>query len=149
MSQQLLLTACEQAERSEPAVRAAALMHIARVLARSDEAAAVALLKRGLTLAKNLDGETAELLLNNAVFLAAAVSPRDAFQLYADQKNRTREKVQPSWKPGCRIGECNGPAQPSEISSRISTIRRPENVFLYILWATSPANARTMRLAWS
>lgn len=41
MSQQLLLTALEQAERSEPAVRAAALMHIARVLARSDEAAAV------------------------------------------------------------------------------------------------------------
>jgi hypothetical protein len=91
MSQQLLLTAREQAEGSESAVRAAAMMHIARVLARSDEAAAVALLKRGLTLAKNLDGETAELLLNNAVFLAAAVSPRDAFQLYADQKTE-REK---------------------------------------------------------
>jgi hypothetical protein len=41
MPQQLLLTACEQAERSETAVRAAALMHIARVLACSDEAAAV------------------------------------------------------------------------------------------------------------
>jgi hypothetical protein len=40
MSQQLLLSACEQAERSETAVRAAALMHIARVLARSDQAAA-------------------------------------------------------------------------------------------------------------
>ena len=92
MSQQLLLTALEQAERSEPAVRAAALMHIARVLARSDEAAGVALLKRGLTLAKSLDGETAELLLNNAVFLAAAVSPRDAFQLYAAQKTE-REKT--------------------------------------------------------
>src|ERR1700721_2452225 len=78
MSQQLLLTACEQAERSEPAVRAAALMHIARVLARSDEAAAVALLKRGLTLAKNLDGESGELLLKNAVFLSAAVCPRVA-----------------------------------------------------------------------
>jgi hypothetical protein len=91
MSQQLLLTALEQAERSEPAVRAAALMHVARVLACSDEAAGVALLKRGLTLAKNLDGETAELLLNNAVFLAAAVSPRDAFQLYAAQKTE-REK---------------------------------------------------------
>src|SRR5580692_11046647 len=92
MSQQLLLTACEQAERSETAVRAAALMHIARVLARSDEAAAVSMLKRGLTLAKNLDGETAQLLLNNAVFLAAAVSPQDAFQLYADQKTE-REKT--------------------------------------------------------
>ena len=40
MSQQLLLAAREQAERSESAVRAAALMHIARVLARSDQVAA-------------------------------------------------------------------------------------------------------------
>ena len=92
MLQQLLLTALEQAERSEPAVRAAALMHVARVLARSDEAAGVALLKRGLTLAKNLNAEVAELLLNNAVFLAAAVSPRDAFRLYAAQKTE-REKM--------------------------------------------------------
>jgi hypothetical protein len=91
MSQQLLLAACEQAERSETAVQAAALMHIARVLARSDESSAVALLKRGLTLAKNLDAETAQLLLNNAVFLAAAVSPGDAFHLYGDQKDE-REK---------------------------------------------------------
>jgi hypothetical protein len=91
MSQDLLLMACEQAERSETAVRAAALMHIARVLARSDQAAAITLLQRGLTLAKDLDGEAAELLLNNALFLAAAISPRDAFQLYADQKAE-REK---------------------------------------------------------
>src|ERR1039458_3983069 len=42
MSQQLLLAACEQAERSETAVRAAALMHIARVVARSDQTAAAA-----------------------------------------------------------------------------------------------------------
>jgi hypothetical protein len=147
MSQQLLLTACEQAERSETAVRAAALMHIARVLARSDEPAAVALLKRGLTLAKSLDGETAELLLNNAVFLAAAVSPRDAFQLYADQK--------PNARKGSAVMEARlldwrtqwPSTATSESSSRISTIRPQENVSLYILWATSPANARTMRLA--
>ena len=61
MSQQLLLTAREQAERSEPAVRAAALMHIARVLARSDQAAAEQLLEQGIALAKELDGDAASL----------------------------------------------------------------------------------------
>jgi hypothetical protein len=113
MSQQLLLTACEQAESSEPAVRAAALMHIARVLARSDEAAAVALLKRGLTLAKNLDGETAELLLNNAVFLAAAVSPRDAFQLYAHQKTEREKRFGRHGSPV--VGLANAMAQHGHI----------------------------------
>lgn len=101
MSQQLLVTALAQAERSEPAVRAAALMHVARVLARSNEAAGVALLKRGLTLAKELNGETAELLLKNAVFLAAAVSPQDAFQLYADQKAEDEKMF---GRHGSRVG---------------------------------------------
>src|SRR5580693_5821441 len=55
MSQQLLLAACEQAERSETAVRAAALMHIARVLARSDHVAAEQLLEQGIALAKEVD----------------------------------------------------------------------------------------------
>jgi hypothetical protein len=87
MSQQLLLAACEQAERSEPAVRAAALMHIARVLARSDQDAAEELLERGITLAKELDGQTASLLLGNAICLAAAVSARHALPLYADQRS--------------------------------------------------------------
>jgi hypothetical protein len=56
MSQQLLSTARDRAERSEPAVRAAALMHIARILARTDQVAAEQLLERGITLAKQLDG---------------------------------------------------------------------------------------------
>ena len=59
----LLLTALEQAERSGPAVRAAALMHIARVLARSAQAAAEALLEGAISLAKELDGSAASLLL--------------------------------------------------------------------------------------
>src|SRR5580698_1339786 len=56
MSQQLLLAACEQAKRSATAVRAAALMHIARVLACSDQAAAEQLLEQGIELAKEAGG---------------------------------------------------------------------------------------------
>lgn len=86
MPQQLLLMSCEQAERSEPAVRAGAFLHIARVLARSDRDAAVGLLERGIRLAREQDNETASLLLANGVYLTAAVSPRHAIALYADQK---------------------------------------------------------------
>jgi hypothetical protein len=84
MSQQLLLAAREQAERSESAVRAAALMHIARVLARSDQVAAEQLLERAISLTKELDSYAASLLLGNAVYLAAAVSAKHALRLYAD-----------------------------------------------------------------
>ncbi len=86
MPQQLLLAACEQAERSETAVRAAALMHIARVLARSDQTAAEQLLERGIALAKEIDGDAASLLLRNAISLAAAVSPKHALPLYAEYR---------------------------------------------------------------
>ena len=88
MAQQLLLAAREQAEGSEPAVRAAALMHIARVLARSDQVAAEELLERGVSLARELDTDVASLLLGNAVYLAAAVSPKDALPaLYKTQED--------------------------------------------------------------
>jgi len=88
MSQQLLLAACEQAERSETFVRAAALMHIARVLARSDQAAAEQLLERGIALAKEIDGDATSLLLQNAISLAAAVSARHALPLYAENRRQ-------------------------------------------------------------
>jgi hypothetical protein len=78
MSQQPLLAAREQAERSEPAVRAAALMHIARVAARTRQADAEELLKEGIRLATALDSDAASLLLGNAVYLVAAVSPKQA-----------------------------------------------------------------------
>ena len=86
MSQQLLLAARDQAERSESAVRAAALMRIARVLSRSDHSAAEQLLTQAIALAKDLDDYTSSLLLRNAVFLAAAVSPKQALPLYADHR---------------------------------------------------------------
>jgi hypothetical protein len=86
MSQELLLTACEQAERSETAVRAAALMHIARVMAGSDQVAAEQLLERGIALAKQVDGDATSLLLRNPISLAAAVSAKRALQLYAEHR---------------------------------------------------------------
>jgi hypothetical protein len=86
MSQQLLQMACEQAERSEPAVRAAALMHIARVLARSDQVAAEQLLEQGIALAKKIEGDAPSLLLSNAISLAAAVSAKHALPLYAEYR---------------------------------------------------------------
>ena len=80
---QLLSSACEQAERSEPAVRAAALMHIARVMARSDRAAAERLLDQGIALTEMIEGDAPSLLLRNTISLAAAVSARHALPLYA------------------------------------------------------------------
>ncbi len=86
MSQQLLRAAREQAERSETAVRAAALMHIARVLARSDQADAEQILEQGIALAKEVNGDATSLLLSNAISLAAAVSPKHALPLYAEYR---------------------------------------------------------------
>jgi len=86
MPEQLLLAACEQAERSETAIRAAALMHIARVRARSDQAAAEQLLERGIALAKDIDGDASSLLLSNTISLAAAVSAKLALPLYAEYR---------------------------------------------------------------
>jgi len=86
MLQQLLLSACEQADHSETAVRAAALMHIARVLARSDQAAAEQLLEQGIALAKQIDVDATSLLLCNAISLAAAVSAKHALPLYVEHR---------------------------------------------------------------
>lgn len=86
MSQQLLREAREQADRSEPAVRAAALLHLARVLALSDQAAAEHLLEQGIALAQELDGEVPSLLLLNAISCAAAVSAKQALPLYANYR---------------------------------------------------------------
>ncbi|HVW08541.1 MAG TPA: hypothetical protein VHC90_08165 [Bryobacteraceae bacterium] len=78
----LLLAASKQAEQSEPAVRAAALMHIARVMALSDPAAAIKMLEQGIALAETIERDEPSLLLRNAVALAAAVSAQQALPLY-------------------------------------------------------------------
>jgi uncharacterized protein (TIGR03435 family) len=81
MPQQLLLAALEQAERSEPVVRAAALLHIARVLDAFDHAEAQRLLERGIALAEGLSEPEREVILGQAVSLAATVSPDLAIRL--------------------------------------------------------------------
>jgi len=78
----LLLSAAKQAEQSEPAVRAAAMMHIARVLACSDQAAAEQVLEHGIALTEGIEGAAPSLLLSNAVSLAAAVSAKHALPLH-------------------------------------------------------------------
>lgn len=88
MWEPILAAAREQAERSQPAVRAAALLHIARVLAPSDGATAELLLERGIGLAKELSGKDREMILGEAPYLAAAVSPRLAITLYASAARR-------------------------------------------------------------
>ena len=118
MPQQLLQTAREQAERSEPAVRAAALMHVARVLARSDQAAAEEMLERAIGLARELEGNTASLLLGNAVFLAAAVSPKQALRLYAERRR-------PVPFGGAVTGLVNAMAQHGHVADAIAYLNDP------------------------
>jgi len=118
MSQQLLLAARDQAERSEPAVRAAALMHIARVLKRSDHSAAEQLLTRAIAFAKELDDYTSSLLLRNAVFLAAAVSPKQALPLYADHRELDAFG-------GAVIGLINAMAEHSHLEDAIAYLSDP------------------------
>ena len=64
MPRQLLSDALEQAERSEPVVRAAALLHIARVLNAFDHAEAERVLERGIALAGELSEPDREVILD-------------------------------------------------------------------------------------
>ena len=118
MSEQLLLRASEQAERSEPPVRAAALMHIARVLARSDRTAAEQLVERAISLAKELDSYAASLLLGNAIYLAAAVSPKHALRLYKDHRK-------PDPFGGAVVGFVNAMAQHGYVADAIAYLSDP------------------------
>jgi len=118
MSEQLLLSACEQAERSEPVVRAAALMHIARVMARSDQAVAEQLLDQGIALAETIEGDAPSLLLRNATCLAAAVSAKHALTLYAKYR-------QPDPFDGPVVALVNVMAQHGHIRDAITYLRDP------------------------
>ena len=119
MWQQFLLMACEQAERSDPAVRAAARMHIARVVACSDQAAAEELLERGIALAKEIErSASAPLLLYNAISLAAAVSAKHALPLYAEYR-----RIDPFG--GSIVGLVGVMAQHGHIDDAIAYLRDP------------------------
>src|SRR5438552_3618944 len=89
MPRQLLSDALEQAERSEPVVRTAALLHIARVLNAFDHAEAERVLDRGIALAADLAEPDREVILCEAVSLAATVSPDRAIRLATSVRDDT------------------------------------------------------------
>jgi hypothetical protein len=78
-----LLAAMLQAEESEASVRSPALLRIARVLAKTDQAAAERLLDRGLTLLAELPDDQKAAIAPQATCLAACVAPDRAFALLA------------------------------------------------------------------
>jgi hypothetical protein len=75
MVDDLLAGARAQAERSEPLVRAAALLRIARVQTVFDRAQARLTFQRGLDETRKISGRGGEFLLEQAQWLAAAVAP--------------------------------------------------------------------------
>jgi hypothetical protein len=86
MSQHLLSMAQEQAERSSTPVKAAALLRIARVWTAFDQGEASVALERGISSTLELPEPDRSILLREAIFLAAAVSPQRALQLAASIK---------------------------------------------------------------
>jgi hypothetical protein len=78
-----LLAAMRQAEQSEPAARTAALLRIARVLAKADQGEAERLIDRGLALLVELPEEERVAIAPQAMCLAACVAPDRAFALRA------------------------------------------------------------------
>ena len=81
MVEELLAAVPNQLEQSDPPVKAAALLHLARVLAKSDPDAAQRTLERGIDLATDIPEPEGPCLLSQAVYLAAAVSPPHAVRL--------------------------------------------------------------------
>jgi hypothetical protein len=75
MTNELLISAREQAEKSSPAVRAAALLRIARVQTAFDADQARSAFKVALEAIQRLPGEDGKLLLEHAELLAAAIAP--------------------------------------------------------------------------
>ncbi len=71
----LVAAALEQADRSEPTVKAAALLHLARVVNALDRAKGEQVLSRGLAAAAALREPERSVILREGVSLAAVVSP--------------------------------------------------------------------------
>ena len=87
MPQEILARALQQAAQSEPAVKAAALLHVARVLTVFDREAAVRVLDDGLAIATSLSGLDRDCILPEAVVLSAAVQPERALRLVASESS--------------------------------------------------------------
>jgi hypothetical protein len=81
MPRELLSASLQEAEHSEPAVKAAALFHIARALNVFDHAEAERVMERALAIATALPEPDRELILAQAVSFVATVSPKRGLQL--------------------------------------------------------------------
>jgi len=75
MPEGLLARAREQAERSDPSVRAAALLRIARIETKSDQDKARNTFQQAPEAARRLSNRDGESLVDEARFRAAAVAP--------------------------------------------------------------------------
>ena len=103
-----LLAAMLQAEQSEPSVRTAALLRIARVLAKTDQGEAERLLDRGLALLAALPEEERAAIAPQAMCLAACVAPDRAFALRATTTDPFgNEKFLSTW---CATGTWRQPS---------------------------------------
>ncbi len=78
-----LVAAMHDAEQAEEPVRTAALLRIARVLTKFDQADAESLLDHGLALLAELPDKDRSSMAPQAVCLAACVAPNRAFALHA------------------------------------------------------------------
>jgi hypothetical protein len=81
MPQDLLRQVLEQTGYSAAPIKAAALLHIARVLTEFDRERAVRVLDEGLSLARTLPATDQQIILGEAVFLAASIDPERAMRL--------------------------------------------------------------------
>jgi hypothetical protein len=81
MPQDLLRQVLEQTGHSAAPIKAAALLHIARVLTEFDRERAVRVLDEGLSLARTLPATDQQIVLGEAVFLAASIDPERAMRL--------------------------------------------------------------------
>jgi hypothetical protein len=81
MPQDLLPKVLEQTAYTSAPIKAAGLLHIARVLTQFDREQAVRVLYEGLSLARTLPETDKQIILGEAVFLAASVDPERALRL--------------------------------------------------------------------
>ncbi|MBV9267284.1 MAG: hypothetical protein JO061_14025 [Acidobacteriaceae bacterium] len=81
MLEQILSEVRGLAEQSDPPVRAAALLHLARVLTAFDQAEAEDVLEKGIALTLEIAKPANDALTSQAATLAAAVSPARALRL--------------------------------------------------------------------
>jgi hypothetical protein len=81
MPQDLLRQVLEQSANATAPIKAAALLHIARILTQFDRERAARVLDEGLSLARTLPETDKQIILGEAVFLAASVDPECAMRL--------------------------------------------------------------------